>query len=117
MNVDFNMQTSVKSQINFEKINSINSSISIMKRKTFSSSSIENEEEKEMKNSSKEKKKMIRISKVKQSKRASKDVFSKVFRSKDCLASFNMTLMSVVVYNLLSKQKDMKFFVIFFKRH
>ena len=95
MNVDFNMQTSVKSQTNFEKINSISSSISIMKRKTFSSSSIENEEKEEMKNDSKKKKEMkkkvIRISRIKQNKRTSKDarskdVLSKVFRSKDCLA-------------------------------
>ena len=53
MNVDSNTltvrhQTSVKSQISFEKTNSISSSINIMKRKTPSSSSIENEE-KEMK--------------------------------------------------------------------
>ena len=47
MNVNFNTltmrhQTSVKSQINLEKISSISSSISIIKRKTFSSSNIEN---------------------------------------------------------------------------
>ena len=58
------------------------------------------------------KKKIIWISKVKQSKRASKDASSKVFRSKDCLASSNMTFVDVVVYNLLSKQKNVKFFVI-----
>ena len=99
-----------------------------MKRKTFSSSSIENEKKKEMKNDSKKKKekekemkkKVIRISRIKQSKRASKnvrskDVFSRVFRSKDCLASFDMIFVDVVVYNLLSKQKDVKFFVIFLR--
>ena len=89
MNVDSNMQTSVKSQINFEKINSINSSINIMKRKTFSFSSIENEEKEKMKNDSKKKKEMkkemIRILRIK-SKRVSKNarsknVSSKVFRS------------------------------------
>ena len=115
MNVDSNTQTSVKSQTNFEKINSISSSINIMKRKTSSSSSIENEKKEEMKNDSKEKKEVIRISKVKQSKRTSKDVSSKVFRSKDCFASFDMTFVDVVVYNLLSKQKNVKFFVIFLR--
>ena len=114
MNVDFNMQTSVKSQINFEKINSINSSINIMKRKTFSLSSIENKEKKEMKNDSTKKKKMIRISKVK-SKRISKNVSSRIFRSKNCLASFDMIFVNVVVYNLFSKQKNVKLFVIFLK--
>ena len=128
MNVDFNMQTSVKSQTNFEKINSISSSISIMKRKTSSSSNIENEKKEEMKNSSKKKKKkkkemkkkMIRISRIKQSKRASKNVrsknvSSKVFRSKDCFALFDITFVDVVVYNLLSKQKNVKLFVIFLR--
>ena len=49
------MQTSVKSQTNLEKINSISLSISIMKRKTSSLSNIENEEKEEMKNNSKKK--------------------------------------------------------------
>ena len=128
MNVDFNTltvrhQTNVKNQTNFEKINSISSSISIMKRKTTSSSSIENEkkEEKEkMKNSSKMKKemkkevkkKMISISKIKKSKRASRNA-----RSKNCFASFDMIFVNVAVYNLLFKQKNVKLFVIFFKKH
>ena len=108
-------QTSVKSQTSFEKISSINPSISIIKRSTFSSSSIENKEKEEIENNSNEKKEMIRISKVKQSKRTSKNARSKVFRSKDCLASFDITFVDVVVYNLLSKQKNVKFFVIFLR--
>ena len=125
MNVDSNTltvrhQTSVKSQTSLEKTSSINSSINIMKRKTSSSSSIENEE-KEMKDSSKMKKEikkeMISISKIKESKRASKDASSKVFRSKNCLASFDITFVDVVVYNLLSKQKNVKLFVIFFLKN
>ena len=56
MNVDFNTQTNVKSQTNFEKINFISSSISIMKRKTFSFSNIEIKKKKEMKNSLRKKK-------------------------------------------------------------
>ena len=126
MNVDSNMQTSVKSQTSLEKISSISSSINIMKRKTSSFSNIENEKKKEKKNNSKKKKekkemkkKVIRISKIKQSKRASKDtrsknVSSKVFRLKDCLASFDMIFVNVVVYNLFSKQKNVNLFVIFF---
>ena len=107
-------QTSVKSQTNFEKINFISSSISIMKQKTFSFSNIENEEKKEMKKKGKKKeKKKIRISKIKQSKRVSKNTRSRIFRSKDCFASFDITFVDVVVYNLLSKQKNVKLFVIF----
>ena len=68
------------------------------------------------------KKKVIRISKIKQSKRISKNarsknVLSKVFRFKDCFASFDIIFVDVVVYNLFSKQKNVKFFVIFFKKH
>ena len=120
MNVDFNMQTSVKSQINFEKINSISSSINIMKRKTSSSSSIKNEEKEKkeknekMKNSSKMKKEMkkemISISKVKKNKRVSKNA-----RSKNCFASSDMIFVNAAVYNLLFKQKSVKFFVISLK--
>ena len=102
MNVDFNAQTSVKSQTNFEKISSISSSINIIKRKLLLLLSIDDDRknEKEMKNSSKVKKKIIRT--------------SKDSRSKDCLASFNITFFDVVVYNLLSKQKNIKLFVVFF---
>ena len=64
-NVDFNTQTNVKSQINFKKINFISSSINIMKRKTFSFSSIENEEKEEMKNDLREKKKKMKKMKKK----------------------------------------------------
>ena len=58
INVDFNAlrvrhQTNVKSQINFEKTSSISSSINIIKRRTFSSSSIENEKKEKIKNNSK----------------------------------------------------------------
>ena len=53
---------------------------------------------------------MIRISRIKQIKR-----ISKVFRSKDCLASSDMIFVDVVVYNLLSKQKNVKLFVISLK--
>ena len=100
-----------------------------MRRKTSSLSSIENEKKEKMKNSSKKKKKkekkkekemkkeIIRISRIKQSKRASKnarsrDVSSKAFRSKACLASFDMIFVNVIVYNLLSRQKNVKLFVI-----
>ena len=120
MNVDSNTQTNVKSQTNFEKISFISLSISIRKRKTFSSSfsSIENEKKEKIKNSSKKKKKMkkkmIRISKVKQNKRTSKNASSKVFRSKDCFASSDITFVDVVVYNLLSKQKKCETFRHFF---
>ena len=64
-----------------------------------------------MKNCSKvkkklKKKKMIRISKVQQSKRASKNA-----RSKNCFASSDITFVDVAIYNLLSKQKNVKIFV------
>ena len=61
------------------------------------------------------KKKMIRISRIKQSKRISKNTRSKDASSKDCLASFDMIFVDVVVYNLFSKQKNVKFFVIFLR--
>ena len=105
----------------FSQHSSINSSINFMKRKTSSSSNIENEEKEEkekMKSSSKVKKEMkkkikkemILISKVKKSKQASKNA-----RSKNCLASFDMIFVNVVVYNLLFKQKNVKLFVISLK--
>ena len=56
------------------------------------------------------KKEMISTSKVKKSKRTSKDA-----RSKDCFASFNMIFVNAAVYNLLFKQKNVKLFVIFLK--
>ena len=63
------------------------------------------------------KKEIISISKIKKNERTSKDArsrnaSSKVFRSKNCLASLDITFVDVVVYNLLSKQKNVKLFVI-----
>ena len=93
-----------------------------MKRKTLSSLNIENEEKEKMKNNSKMKKEtkkeikkemkkeIISISRIKKNKRASRNA-----RSKDCFASSDMIFVNVVVYNLLSKQKNVKFFVIFLK--
>ena len=63
---------------------------------------------KEMKK--KMKKEMISTSKVKKSKRTSKDA-----RSKDCLASSDMIFVDAAVYNLLFKQKNVKLFVISLK--
>ena len=67
-----------------------------------------------MKNSSKIKKEMkkeiISTSKVKKNKRTSRNA-----RSKDCFASFDMIFVNAVVYNLLFKQKNVKFFVIFLR--
>ena len=53
------------------------------------------------------KKKMISISKVKKSKRTSKDA-----HSRNCLASSDMIFVDAAVYNLRFKQKNVKLFVI-----
>ena len=101
----------VELKINFEKINSVNSSIIILKRTSSLFSSVKNKIKNE--NRFKNKKNVVRISKIKLNKKIKRT--SKNSRSKECLTSSNMIFVSVVAYNFLSKQKDVKLFVISFK--
>ena len=105
-------KTDVEFKINFEKINFADSSIIILKRTLSLFLNVKN---KKIKNkiASKVKKDVVRISKIKLNKKIKRT--SKDFRSKKCLTLSNMIFVSVVAYNFLSKQKNVKLFVIFFK--
>ena len=103
-------KTNVQIKFNFEKNNFAGSSIIILKKIT-SFLSVKNEESK-MKDVSKIEKNFVRISKIKSIKKIKE--ISRNFRSKKCLTSLNMIFVNVVVYNFLSKQKNVKLFVISF---
>ena len=102
----------VKFKINFEKINSADLSIIILKRITSSFSSVKNEKKK-MKIALKIKKNVVRILKIKSIKKIKRT--SKNFRLKEYLTSSNMTFVNFIAYNFFSKQKNVKLFIISFK--
>ena len=62
---------------------------------------------------SKIKKNVVQNSKIKLIKKIKRT--QKNFRSKKCLTLSNIIFINVVAYNFLSKQKNVKLFVIFFK--
>ena len=105
-------KTNVEFKINFEKINSTDLSIIILKRTSSSFSSVKKKEEKK-KIVSKIEKNVVRILKIKSNKKIKRT--SKNSRSKECLTSSNIIFVSVVAYNFLSKQKNVKLFVIFLR--
>ena len=112
-------QMSVEIKVKFEEISSVRLSITIFKRNSSLSSNVKNEIETI---SLIERKiarafKIKRISKIKQTTNnfRSKDFVKSFAWSKECFASFDMTFIENVVYNLLSKQKNVELFVIFFK--
>ena len=100
-------------KIKFEKINSADSSIRILKQRISFFSNLENREKKRENPNCFEKKKVVRISKIKSIKKMKR--ISRNFRSKECLTSSNTIFVDVATYNFLSKQKNVKLFVIFFK--
>ena len=99
-------EASVKIEISLETISSADQKRNIFKEKTSSASSVENENEK-----------VKAISKIERIINIKKKVklISRQFRSRNCLEVSDMIFVDVVVYNLLSKQKNVKLFVIFFK--
>ena len=104
----------VKLKINFEKTNSVDSSIIILKQTLSSFSSMKNEKwKKKLKVALKIEKNVVRISKIKSIKKNKQT--QRNSRSKECLTSSNMTFVNVVAYDFLSGQKSVKLFVISFK--
>ena len=92
---------SVRIKAKLERTNSAKSSITILKRKTSLSLSVKDEIET-----------VSLIKRISKNSR-SKNLVKSFVQSKECLASLDVTFIKNVVYNLLSKQKNVKLFVIF----
>ena len=107
-------ETSVKLETSFETINSADQKRNIFKRKTSSASSVK---DKEIKAISKIERKNKSVSKVKRIVNTKKKVklMSRHFRSRDRFEISDMTFVDVVIYDLFSKHKNVKLFVIFFR--